>query len=264
VAANEELRRKVAANKARFEQLSVEAKRKLYMCVAEDYTTVERDTKPWSEVGKKFPTKPGETSFATDESLNSQIRIYTGDITRLEVHAVVNAANEACLGGSGVDGAIHKAAGKELLDECRLLRGCPTGQAKVTAGYRLPASAIIHAVGPKGKKPKLLRETYESALKAALDSGFKTVAFSCISTGIYGFPSDAAAVTVTECLRHFLETQPGAEKLEAIVVCLFEPKDANAYGDALPKVFPVSFLASSARAAGRTRGKAKKAAAVEG
>src|SRR5882762_10435109 len=136
--------------------------------------------------------------------LNARLQVVEGDITKLDVDAIVNAANATLLGGGGVDGAIHRAAGPELLEECRKLGGCPTGQAKITKGYKLPTKWVIHTVGPvwrdgKHDEDELLAGCYRNSLVLAEQNGARTVAFPSISTGAYGFPMERAAhIAVTE------------------------------------------------------------------
>ena len=160
-----------------------------------------------------------------------KLSVYTGDITKLAVDAIVNAANNTLLGGGGVDGAIHRAAGPELLEECRTLNGCPTGQAKATKGYRLPAKYVIHTVGPVwhgGRKgePQLLEDCYRNSMTLALELGCKTVAFPAISTGVYHYPLEEATAIAVSIVRKFLEEHP--EGPEVTFVC-FSPAAASAY-----------------------------------
>ncbi len=160
--------------------------------------------------------------------------ITLGDITKIEADAIVNAANTSLLGGGGVDGAIHRAAGPKLLTECRMLNGCKTGQAKITKGYWLPAQYVIHTPGPVwngGKKGEehLLKSCYENCLKLAVDYGCRTVAFPSISTGIYRFPLDKASAIAVETILEFMELHPD---MDVQMVC-FDRETFQYYQNAL-------------------------------
>lgn len=143
--------------------------------------------------------------------MTSRIEIIEGDITKMEVDAIVNAANTTLLGGGGVDGAIHRAAGPELLEECRKIGGCPTGEARITKGYRLPAKYVIHTVGPvwnggTRKEPSLLASCYRESLRLAAANAVKTIAFPSISTGAYRFPVHQAAPIAIRAINEHLKT----------------------------------------------------------
>ncbi|MBI3822935.1 MAG: O-acetyl-ADP-ribose deacetylase [Planctomycetes bacterium] len=154
--------------------------------------------------------------------MTDRLQIVEGDITKLDVDTIVNAANSSLLGGGGVDGAIHRAAGKKLLEECRTLGGCDTGQAKITRGYNLTARHVIHTVGPihgeeAGRDDELLADCYRNSLELAVKNGLKSIAFPSISTGAFGFPMDRAARIAIRAVRAFLAARPEIEKV--LLVC---------------------------------------------
>ena len=165
------------------------------------------------------------------KKLDSRIDILRGDITKLEVDAIVNAANTTLLGGGGVDGAIHRAAGPELVAECRTLGGCEPGEAKITRGYRLPARFVIHTVGPvwhggKRGEPETLANCYRNSLQVAVENGIKTLAFPAISCGAYGYPIEEAAKIAVKTTREFLANDSMIEK---VIFALFSEDLYQAY-----------------------------------
>jgi len=167
--------------------------------------------------------------------MHSRLTAARCDITRLAVDAIVNAANTTLLGGGGVDGAIHRAAGPELLAECRTLGGCPTGGAKITRGYRLPAKYVIHTVGPVWRggghgEPELLASCYRNSLALALEHELRTIAFPAISCGVYGYPiGDAAEIAVRECAAFIA----GHADVERITFAVFDAGALRIYQDLL-------------------------------
>ncbi len=167
----------------------------------------------------------------------ARIEIVSGDITKLAVDAIVNAANESLLGGGGVDGAIHRAAGPELLAECRTLGGCPTGEARMTGGYRLPAKHVIHTVGPMWRgggrgEEAMLAACYRRSLELAADHGLESIAFPAISTGIYGYPPEQAARIAVAAIGETLE---GRDRPRRVILCCFSEESAAVLRAALAR-----------------------------
>ncbi|MCI5798566.1 MAG: O-acetyl-ADP-ribose deacetylase [Victivallales bacterium] len=164
-----------------------------------------------------------------------KIRVCQGDITKLNVDAVVNAANCTLLGGGGVDGAIHRAAGPELLAACRKFNGCPTGEARITPGFRLPARFVIHTPGPvwhggAHREAELLRNCYENSLKLAMENGCRSIAFPCISTGIYRFPMRNAAQIALDAVMNWKDERPGE-----VIFCCFSAEQTELYRELLSR-----------------------------
>lgn len=216
-----------------------------------------------SKAALTFEKNSSTPTPAPSQSLNDRIGLIRGDITKLEVDAIVNAANRSLLGGGGVDGAIHNAAGPLLLEECSTLDGCDTGSAKITGAYELPCQKVIHAVGPvySYRYPEESEQdlascyttstwkrhtsftflfqisatnpTHYTGLQLAVDNDCKSIAFSALSTGIYGYPSQEAAPVAIKAVKEFLEGEDG-DKLEKVIFCTFVQKDVDAYSDWLP------------------------------
>ena len=165
-----------------------------------------------------------------DKKILDKLEVMQGDITQLAVDAIVNAANTSLLGGGGVDGAIHRAAGKELLAECRTLGGCPTGEARITGGYNLPARRVIHTVGPvysgKPKDETLLTGCYQNSLQLAVDNDLESIAFPAISCGVYGYPIEKACKIAVNTSCAFLKSNP---TITRVIFMLFSPADLEVY-----------------------------------
>jgi O-acetyl-ADP-ribose deacetylase (regulator of RNase III) len=195
---------------------------------------------------KKIEADDNSTpTYEASAKLNGKISVIKRDITTLAIHAIVNAANNSLLGGGGVDGAIHRAAGPELYDECETLDGCDTGDAKITDAYELPCKKVIHAVGPvywkegRTEAARLLAGCYRTSLQLAIDNGCRSIAFSALSTGVYGYPSGEASRVALETVRKFLDEEDKAAKLDRVIFCNFLQKDEDAYFENIPYVYPV-------------------------
>lgn len=170
--------------------------------------------------------------------MRNRIKVYLGDITKLEVDAIVNAANRSLLGGGGVDGAIHRAAGKQLLAECKTLGGCQTGEAKLTKGYNLPAKFVIHTVGPvwrggNNRETELLANCYRNSLQLAVQNDVKTIAFPAISTGVYGFPKQKAAQIALREVANFLKNN---KQLKQVIFVCFDNENYQIYQQGLDEI----------------------------
>ncbi|XP_076877466.1 ADP-ribose glycohydrolase MACROD1 isoform X2 [Brachyhypopomus gauderio] len=183
-----------------------------------------------------------EPIFKPNEELNQKISLFRGDITKLEIDAIANAANKTLLGGGGVDGAIHRGAGPLLKKECSTLGGCETGEAKITSAYGLPAKYVIHTVGPIAhgsvgeRERKALRECYYNCLLTATDNQLRTVAFPCISTGVYGYPPEQAVEVALTTVREYLEKHHA--QMDRVIFCVFLQADEELYRSRLSAYFP--------------------------
>ncbi|XP_026524280.1 O-acetyl-ADP-ribose deacetylase MACROD2 isoform X3 [Notechis scutatus] len=227
--------------KERLLKMTLEERRKEYL---RDYVPL-KDIPTWKEEMKnKAQSDEDNTSeaFLMQKSLSEKVSLYRGDITVLEIDAIVNAANSSLLGGGGVDGCIHRAAGPCLVAECRSLSGCETGQAKITCGYDLPAKYVIHTVGPiaRGHISDIHKEDlancYKTSLKLAKEKLIRSIAFPCISTGIYGFPNEPAAVIALTTVKEWLSKNEN--EMDRVIFCVFLEVDYKIYKKKMNDFFP--------------------------
>ncbi|XP_021777529.2 ADP-ribose glycohydrolase MACROD2 isoform X3 [Papio anubis] len=228
--------------KERLLKMTLEERRKEYL---RDYVPLN-SILSWKEEMKGKGQNDEENTQETSQvkkSLTEKVSLYRGDITLLEVDAIVNAANASLLGGGGVDGCIHRAAGPCLLAECRNLNGCDTGHAKITCGYDLPAKYVIHTVGPiarghiNGSHKEDLANCYQSSLKLVKENNIRSVAFPCISTGIYGFPNEPAAVIALSTIKEWLAKNH--HEVDRIIFCVFLEVDFKIYKKKMSEFFSV-------------------------
>ncbi|KAJ6217026.1 hypothetical protein RDWZM_008183 [Blomia tropicalis] len=214
-----------------FLSMKLEEKRQQYKCGSK-YVTLSQ-IPVWSVKSNK------PSAVSNGEIAGSKVSVFVGDITTLEIDAIVNAANGKLAGGGGVDGFIHRAAGAEDLQaECQTLNGCETGSCKITGGYRLPAKYIIHCVGPVGEKPGPLASCYESAMNLLVANNLRSIAFPCISTGVYGYPNESAAKVALNAIQTWLNDPNNRDKIDRIIFCLFLEKDVEIYNRLLNQYFP--------------------------
>ncbi|XP_052533813.1 ADP-ribose glycohydrolase MACROD2 isoform X1 [Tympanuchus pallidicinctus] len=228
--------------KERLLKMTLEERRKEYL---RGYVAL-KDIPTWMEEMRSKNESDGENAKEDAQgkrSLSEKVSLYRGDITLLEVDAIVNAANSSLLGGGGVDGCIHRAAGPCLLAECRNLSGCETGQAKITCGYDLPAKYVIHTVGPIARghltdtHKENLASCYKSSLKLAKENSIKSLAFPCISTGIYGFPNEPAAVIALNTTKEWLSKNHN--EVDRIIFCVFLEVDYKIFKKKMGEIFPI-------------------------
>ncbi|XP_014750655.1 PREDICTED: O-acetyl-ADP-ribose deacetylase MACROD2 isoform X3 [Sturnus vulgaris] len=228
--------------KERLLKMTLEERRKEYLG---DYVALKA-IPTWMEDLKSKSESDGENTkedLQGKKSLSEKVSLYRGDITLLEVDAIVNAANSSLLGGGGVDGCIHRAAGPCLVAECRHLNGCETGQAKITCGYDLPAKYVIHTVGPIARgyltdtHKENLASCYKSSLKLAKEYNIRSIAFPCISTGIYGFPNEPAAVIALNTIKEWLSKNHN--EVDRIIFCVFLEVDYKIFKKKMGEFFPL-------------------------
>ncbi|XP_066505673.1 ADP-ribose glycohydrolase MACROD1 isoform X2 [Hoplias malabaricus] len=218
--------------KKEFLSMSLDERRKVY----KTYVTLE-DIPIWDDNAAASE----EPLYKVDEELNKKISLFKGDITKLEIDAIANAANKSLLGGGGVDGAIHRGAGPMLKKECSTLGGCETGEAKITGAYRLPAKYVIHTVGPIAhgsvgeKEEQALKDCYFNCLHTATENKLRTVAFPCISTGVYGYPPEQAVEVALKTVREYLEKHHA--QMDRVIFCVFLKSDEELYKNRLPAYF---------------------------
>ncbi|KAM4729864.1 ADP-ribose glycohydrolase MACROD2 [Anableps anableps] len=215
--------------KERLLRLDREERRKEYR---KGFTQLD-DIPTWREENRSRNKEDDEKELTSGGGLGDKVSLYKGDITVLEVDAIVNAANTTLLGGGGVDGCIHKAAGSCLYDECHSLNGCETGKAKITCGYDLPARYVIHTVGPVARghvgdrEIQDLTSCYKNSLDLMKEHDLRTVAFPCISTGIYGYPNEPAADIALSTVKKWIEENP--DKITRVIFCVFLETDFTIY-----------------------------------
>ncbi|XP_056251598.1 ADP-ribose glycohydrolase MACROD2 isoform X1 [Seriola aureovittata] len=223
--------------KERLLRLEREERRKEYR--RQDFISLDK-IPTWREENRVNDNEEGQ-ELTGGGGLSDKVALYKGDITVLEVDAIVNAANSSLLGGGGVDGCIHKAAGSCLYDECHSLNGCDTGKAKITCGYDLPARYVIHTVGPVARghvgptETNDLTSCYQNSLRLMKEHGLSTVAFPCISTGIYGFPNEPAADIALNTVKSWIEENP--DKITRVIFCVFLETDFAIYKKKMSVIF---------------------------
>ncbi|XP_027696106.1 ADP-ribose glycohydrolase MACROD2 isoform X1 [Vombatus ursinus] len=252
--------------KERLLKMTLEERRKEYV---RNYVAL-KDIPSWKEEMKSKSQNDEESAQEVSQvkkSLSEKVSLYRGDITLLETDAIVNAANASLLGGGGVDGCIHRAAGPCLVAECRNLSGCETGQAKITCGYDLPAKYVIHTVGPIARghindsHKEDLANCYKSSLKLAKENNIRSIAFPCISTGIYGFPNEPAAIIALTTIKEWLNRNH--HEMDRIIFCVFLEVDFKIFKKKMSEYFPIEELEAKGLSPPPKKSKAKKSESVK-
>jgi O-acetyl-ADP-ribose deacetylase (regulator of RNase III) len=225
--------------KAWVEPATIEEKRKLYAC-GNRYVTLEQ-IETYPQYAQRNKLKDAEThAYPYNPEINDKISIWKGDMTHLEIDGVHNAANNSLLGGGGIDGCIHRAAGSYLRKYNATLGGCKTGNTKLSPGFKLPAKYILSTVGPMGEDPVKLRSAYETTLQLVEEHNLKSVALCCVSTGIFGYPLENASHIALDTVRAWLDTNENYKKIDRIIFVTFLEKEVSTYNRLVPQYFPLS------------------------
>ena len=220
------------------DKLTEEERRARYRCPLEKVVVVSDLPSYADDPGWELDAACPPSSYDADNSINSRVCVIRGDIRCLECDAILNAANKRLLGGGGIDGAIHIAAGPMLFDECCTLGGAQTGQTRITRGYDLPAKYVLHTVGPVGSGDDELKSCYESSLQLVKKHNIKTVALCGVSTGIFGFPLERATRIALDTVRKWLQSDENRDAVDRIVFCTFLEKEWQCYTTLFPEYFP--------------------------
>lgn len=238
MASNNDTKSSFEDTKLKYMSMSLEEKKKLIKSTTKSVNQIPTWAEYWSKNKSTISVKASNQNAKAGMEVAKKISFWMGDITTLEVDAVVNAANSVLIPGGGVDGAIHKAAGPYLKTECATLGRCPAGEAKITGGYMLPAKYVIHTVGPIGKIPEVLEQCYKNCLDLAKANGLRTIAFPCISTGVYGYPQEAAARVALSTVTNYLIND--IDSVDRVIFCLFLNSDKEIYEKLLPSYFDLN------------------------
>ncbi|XP_015178437.1 PREDICTED: macro domain-containing protein CT2219-like [Polistes dominula] len=238
MASNNDAKTSFENKKQEYMNMSLEERKKSFKSTTKSINEIPTWAEYWFKNKSIISVKVSNQNAKAGMDVAKKISFWMGDITTLEVDAIVNAANSVLIPGGGVDGAIHKAAGPYLKMECATLGRCPAGEAKITGGYSLPAKYVIHTVGPVGKIPEVLEKCYKNCLDLAKVYGLRTIAFPCISTGVYGYPQEAAARVALSTVTNYLIND--IDSMDRVIFCLFLNSDKEIYEKLLPSYFDLN------------------------